>query len=142
FYIGLPAGCVWKTTNAGATWYPIFDDVKTISSIGAVEVAPSDPNVVYAGGGDIVTGGAINEGNGVYKSTDAGRTWRHMGLDNSKQIPTMAVDPHDPNVVLVGAQGDVHVKSHDRGVFRSTDGGVTWTQTLFTNDSTGIAKIA
>jgi len=127
FYIGLPSAGVWKTTNAGATWYPIFDSVKVISSIGSVEVAPSDPNVVYVGGGDIITGGAINEGNGVYKSTDAGRTWRHIGLDNTKQIPSMSADPHDPNVLLVGAQGDVHVKSKDRGIFRTTDGGATWT---------------
>jgi len=142
FYIGLPSAGVWKTTNAGATWYPIFDSVKVMSSIGSVEVAPSDPNVIYVGGGDIITGGAINEGNGVYKSTDAGRTWRHMGLDATKQIPSMSVDPKDANVVLVGAQGDVHVKSKDRGVFRTTDGGATWTQTLFVDDSTGISKIA
>ena len=90
----------------------------------------------------MITGGGINEGNGVYKSTDAGATWQHIGLDATKQIPTMLVDPRDPNLVLVGAQGDIHVKSHDRGVFRSTDGGATWTQTLFVNDSTGVQKIA
>ena len=113
-----------------------------MSSIGAVEVAPSDPNVVYVGTGDIITGGGINEGNGVYKSTDAGRTWRHIGLDATKQIPSMSVDPHDPNIVMIAAQGDIHVKSRDRGVFRSTDGGATWTQTLFVDDSTGAQKIA
>jgi photosystem II stability/assembly factor-like uncharacterized protein len=142
FYIGLPAGGVWKTTSAGETWYPIFDSIKDVSSIGSIDVAPSDPNVIYVGTGDIITGGAINEGNGVYKSMDAGRTWRHLGLDATKQIPTLLVDPHDPNVVLLGAQGDVHHKSHDRGVFRSTDGGATWTQTLFVDDSTGVQKIA
>jgi photosystem II stability/assembly factor-like uncharacterized protein len=142
FYMGLPAGGVWKTTSAGETWYPVFDAVRDASSVGAVEVAPSDPNVVYVGMGDMVTGGAINEGNGVYKSTDAGRTWRHMGLDASKQIPSILVDPRDPNVVLVAAQGDVHVKSDARGVFRSTDGGATWTRTLFVDDSTGAQKLA
>ena len=142
FYIGLPAGGVWKTTSAGQTWYPIFDDVKEISSIGSIEVAPSDPNVIYVGAGDIITGGGINEGNGVYKSTDAGTTWRHLGLDATKQIPTMLVDPKDPNIVLIGAQGNAHAKSRDRGVFRSTDGGVTWTQTLFVDDSTGAQKLA
>ncbi|HEY6220089.1 MAG TPA: hypothetical protein VIV65_08525, partial [Gemmatimonadaceae bacterium] len=142
FYIGLPGGGVWKTTSAGETWYPIFDAVKEVSSIGAVEVAPSDPNVVYVGTGDIITGGSINEGNGVWKSTDAGATWKHMGLDASKQIPSMMVDVANPNIVLVAAQGDVHVKSHDRGVFRSTDGGATWTQTLFVNDSTGAQKLS
>ena len=133
---------MWKTTSAGQTWFPVFDAVKEVSSIGSVEVAPSDPNVVYVGTGDIITGGGINEGNGVYKSTDAGRTWRHIGLDATKQIPSMMVDPHDPNIVLVAAQGDVHVKSRNRGVYRSTDGGATWTQTLFVNDSTGAQKIA
>ena len=142
FYIGLPAAGVWKTTSAGETWYPIFDAVKDVSSVGAIEVAPSDPNVVYVGTGDIVTGGGISEGNGVYKSTDAGRTWKHLGLDATKQIPTMLVDPKDPNIVLIGAQGDIHAKSKSRGVFRSMDGGGTWTQTLFVDDSTGLQKLA
>ena len=136
FYIGLPAGGVWKTTSAGQTWYPIFDDDKEVSSIGSIEVAPSDPNVIYVGTGDIITGGGINEGNGIYKSTDAGKTWRHLGLDATKQIPTILVDPKDPSVVLIGAQGNAHAKGRDRGVFRSTDGGATWTQTLFVDDST------
>src|SRR4051812_30336753 len=142
FYIGLPAGGVWKTTSAGEVWYPVFDGVKDVSSIGAIDVAPSDANTIYAGTGDIITGGGINEGNGVWKSTDAGATWRHMGLDKTKQIPSLLVDPGNANVVLVAAQGDIHVKSHDRGVFRSTDGGATWTQTLFVNDSTGAQKIS
>ena len=141
FYIGLPAAGVWKTTSAGETWYPVFDAVKEVSSIGAVEVAPSNPNLIYVGTGDIITGGSINEGNGVYKSTDAGRTWQHVGLEATKQIPSMLVDPRDANVVLVGAQGDVHHKSHERGVFRTTDGGATWKQTLFVDDSTGIVRL-
>ena len=142
FYAGLPAGGVWKTTSAGQTWFPVMDDVKEASSVGAVEVAPSDPNVIYAGMGDLITGGGVNEGNGVYKSTDAGKTWRHMGLDATKQIPSLLVDPRDPNTVLVAAQGDVHVKSDSRGVFRSTDGGTSWTRTLAVEDSTGIQKLA
>ena len=115
FYAGLPLGGVWKTTSAGATWYPIFDAVKEASSVGAIEVAPSDPNIIYVGTGDIVTGGGINEGNGVYKSTDAGRSWQHLGLDETKQIPSILVDPHDPNLVLVAAQGNVHTHSDQRG---------------------------
>ncbi len=142
FYAGLPAAGIWKTTSAGQTWYPVFDAVKEVSSIGAIEVAPSDPNVIYAGTGDMVTGGAINEGNGVYRSSDAGTTWRHVGLEGSKQIPSMLVDVRDPNVVLVAAQGDIHVKSDARGVFRTTDGGGTWTRTLFANDSVGVQKLA
>ncbi len=142
FYAGLPGGGVWKTDNAGITWEPIFDSVKDVSSVGAISVAPSDPNVVYVGTGDMITGGSINEGNGVYKSTDAGRTWRHLGLDATKQIPSILVDPTNPDLVLVAAQGNVHEKSDRRGVFRSTDGGKTWTRTLFVNDSSGIEKLA
>src|ERR1041384_7920135 len=141
FYMGLPLGGVWKTTSAGETWVPIFDDIKSASSVGAIAVAPSDPNVIYVGMGDLITGGGINEGDGVYKSVDAGKTWQHLGLDDTKQIPSMLVDPKDPNLVLLAAQGDVHKKSETRGVFRSTDGGKTWTKTLYVDDSTGIQKI-
>jgi len=142
FYVGLPLGGVWKTTGAGETWTPIFDAITTASSVGAVEVAPSDPNVIYVGMGDLITGGGINEGNGVYKSSDAGKTWQHLGLDSTKQIPSILVDPHDPNLVMLAAQGDVHHKSESRGVFRSTDGGRTWTKTLYVDDSTGLQKLA
>src|SRR4051812_780988 len=116
FYMGLPLGGVWKTTGAGTTWYPIFDSVKEASSVGAIEVAPSDPNVIYVGMGDLITGGGINEGNGVYKSTDAGKTWQHMGLDDTRQIPSILVDPHNPNIVMVAAQGNVHALSETRGL--------------------------
>jgi photosystem II stability/assembly factor-like uncharacterized protein len=142
FYIGAPAGGVWKTTSAGETWYPIFDSVTAVASIGAVEVAPSDPNIIYVGTGDMITGGGISEGNGVYKSTDAGKTWQHLGLDETKQIPSILVDPNDPNVVLIAAQGDVHKKTDIRGVYRSADGGKSWTKTLYVDDETGIQKLA
>ena len=142
FYAGFPTGGVWKTTNAGTTWEPIFDSVTTVSSIGAIEVAPSDTNVIYVGTGDMPTGGNIDEGDGVYKSTDAGRTWRHLGLDSTRQIPSVLVDPRDPNVVLVAAQGSLHERGGQRGVYRSADGGRTWTRTLFLDDSTGVQKLA
>src|SRR5690242_2105786 len=142
FYIGLPAGGVWKTTNAGATWWPIFDSVKDAEVIGAVEVAPSNGNTIYVGTGDLITGGGIAEGKGMYKSTDAGATWTHIGLEKTKQIPSIVVDPRDANVVLVAAQGDIRHKSEDRGVFRSTNGGGSWARTLFVDDSTGIQRLA
>lgn len=142
FYVGLPAGGVWKTTSAGETWYPVFDAIREVSSIGSVEVAPSNPNVVYVGAGDKVNGGGVNVGNGIYKSEDAGATWRHLGLDDSRVIPSILVDPANPDLVLVAAEGNLNAKSETRGVYRSTDGGRTWTQTLFINDSTGVQKLA
>src|SRR5881392_1967109 len=141
FYAGFPVGGVWKTTSAGETWYPVFDAVKEASSVGAIAVAPSNPDVIYVGMGDLIAGGGISEGNGVYKSTDAGRTWQHLGLDLTKQIPSILVDPKNPDLVLLAAQGDVHKKSDTRGVYRSTDGGRSWTKTLYVDDSTGAQKI-
>src|SRR5579871_4907479 len=142
FYMGLPMGGVWKTTSAGTTWFPLFDSIKEASSVGAIEVAPSDPNVLYVGMGDMITGGGISRGNGVYKSTDAGATWRHLGLDTTQHIPSILVDPHDPNLVMVAAQGDNRAKSDVRGLYRSTDGGQTWKKTLYVDDETGVQKIA
>jgi photosystem II stability/assembly factor-like uncharacterized protein len=141
FYAGTPAGGVWKTTSAGETWYPVFDSVRSVSSIGAVEVAPSDPTVIYVGTGDL-NSGFDGLGDGMYKSSDAGRTWRHMGLDDTRQIPSILVDPRDPNVVVIAALGDVQARSDARGVYRSTDGGATWNKTLYLDDQTGIAKLA
>src|SRR5437879_13498391 len=142
FYVGLPAGGVWKTTSAGETWTPIFDGITAASSVGAVEVAPSDPNVIYVGMGDLISGGGINEGNGVYKSTDAGKTWQHLGLDSTKQIPSILVDPRDANLVMIAAQGDVHKQSETRSVIRSTDSGRSWTTPIYLDDSTGLQKLA
>lgn len=141
FYMGMPLGGVWKTEDAGVTWKPIMDSVKEASSVGSVAVAPSDPNIIYVGMGDLITGGGINEGNGVYKSTDAGKTWQHMGLDDTKQIPSILVDPNDPNIVMAATQGNIHEKSADRGLYRSTDGGKTWTKVLYVDDETGVQKI-
>src|SRR5437016_3652398 len=89
FYMGLPMGGVWKTTSAGTTWFPVFDSVKEASSVGAIEVAPSDPNVIYVGMGDMIVGGGICRGNGVYKSMDAGKTWQHVGLGETRHIPSI-----------------------------------------------------
>jgi photosystem II stability/assembly factor-like uncharacterized protein len=142
FYFGAANGGVWKTTSAGATWYPIFDSVKSVSSIGAVEVAPSDPNVIYVGTGDL-NSFFDGTGDGIYKSSDAGRTWRHIGLEGTEQITSILIHPRDPNIVLVSALGGFfQTKSEARGVFRSTDGGATWTRTFHVNDQTGISTLA
>ena len=142
YYAGFPGGGLWKTTSAGQVWFPIFDAVRATSSIGAVEVAPSNPDIVYVGTGDMITGGTLDRGNGVYKSTDAGKTWAPLGLEGTRHIQTMLVDPRNPDVVLVGALGD-HIQANDqRGVYRSTDGGRTWAKTLYIDDQTGIAKLA
>jgi hypothetical protein len=142
FYAGFPGGGVWKTTSAGQTWVPIFDAITEVSSVGAIEVAPSDPNVVYAGTGDQITGGTLDQGNGVYKSVDAGKTWQHLGLEQTRHISSIVVDPRDPNIVLMGSLGEAMHKSDARGAFRSTDGGHTWTKTLYIDDVTGVAKLA
>ncbi|MGH9475775.1 MAG: VPS10 domain-containing protein [Terriglobales bacterium] len=137
FYIGLPGGGVWKTDDAGVTWHPIFDSVKEVDSIGSLAIATSDPRIIYAGTGDLITGLALNEGNGMYKSTDGGRTWQQSGLEHTHRIPRILVDPHNPDLVLAATQGDYHFKSRDRGVYRSTDGGATWTKVLYRDDMTG-----
>src|SRR5438094_747944 len=142
FYVGTPAGGVWKTTSAGATWYPVFDSVRGVSSIGAVEVAPSDPDVIYVGTGDL-NSSLEGMGDGMYKSSDAVRTWRHMGLEGTQQITAILVHPRDPNLVLVAALGGFfQTQSDARGVFRSTDGGATWVKTLYIDDKTGIGTLA
>src|SRR5437870_7957176 len=142
FYVGTPNGGVWKTTSAGETWYPIFDSVRSVSSIGAIEVAPSDPNVIYVGTGDL---NSFFEGlgDGMYKSSDAGHTWRRIGLESTQQITSILVHPRDPNLVLVGALGNFfQTQSDARCVFRSTDGGASWVKTLYIDEKTGIGTLA
>ena len=135
YYFGTPIGGVWKTTSAGTTWFPIFDGIKTVASIGAVQVAPSDPDVVYVGTG------FVNDGDGVYKSTDAGATWTHLGMEDTRRISSLLVDPKDPNLVLMGALGGLRAPGPVRGVFRSTDGGKSWTRTLHAGDSVGVSDL-
>src|SRR6266404_3342508 len=125
FYLGAPAGGVWKTMNAGVTWFPIFDQFTNVDSIGAIQVAPSDPNIVYAGTGDSVQGSL---GDGMYKSIDAGKTWTHIGLEDTVKINKIVIDPKDPDLVLASTQGDA--RHGGQGVYRSTDGGKTWTNVL------------
>jgi len=141
FYFGAVAGGVWKTNDAGRTWQPIFDGER-IASIGAIAVAPSDPNVIYVGSGEADMRSDISYGNGVYKSTDAGKSWRHIGLDDTRQIGRIVVDPRDPNTVFVAALGHGYGPNAQRGVFRSRDGGQTWQQVLRRNDDTGATDVA
>jgi photosystem II stability/assembly factor-like uncharacterized protein len=141
FYAGSVGGGVWKTTNAGRTWFPIFDS-QPIASIGAVAVAPSDPRIVYVGTGEADMRSQISYGNGMYKSTDAGKTWTHIGLDATRQIGKVLIDPRDPNVVFVAALGHVYGANPDRGVFRSRDGGATWQKVLFKSNDVGAIDLA
>jgi photosystem II stability/assembly factor-like uncharacterized protein len=141
YYFGSVGGGVWKSTNAGATWDPVFDG-QPIASIGAMAVAPSDPNVLYVGTGEADMREDITYGNGVYKSTDAGKTWTHIGLDDSQQIGRVLVDPKNPDVVFVAALGHAFGANAERGVFRSTDGGKTWQRVLHKDDDTGAVDLA
>ncbi|MGH9482944.1 MAG: WD40/YVTN/BNR-like repeat-containing protein, partial [Terriglobales bacterium] len=139
FYIGLPLGGAWKTTSAGMTWFPIMDSVPGVDSVGAIETAPSNPNIVYAGTGENIGG---NPGHGMFKSTDAGKTWTQAGLAQIWYINAILVDPRNPGIVLAAAAGDPRAAGPDRGVYRSTDGGQSWKQVLHPDDSTAISDIA
>jgi photosystem II stability/assembly factor-like uncharacterized protein len=141
FYFGAAAGGVWKTIDAGATWKPIFDGVKA-SSIGAIAVARSNPNIVYVGTGEGNLRGNVTWGGGVFKSTDAGATWTDIGLTDTRQIGAVIVDPLDPNVVLVAAIGHAFGPNAQRGVFRTTDGGKSWNRVLYKNELTGAIDLA
>ena len=141
FYFGGVAGGVWKTTDAGEVWTPIFDDV-SIASIGAIAVAPSDPNIIYVGSGEADMRSDISYGDGMYKSSDGGKTWAHIGLRDSRQIGRILVDPHDPNLVFVAALGHAYGANQERGVFRSTDGGQTWQKVLYKDADTGAIDLA
>jgi len=136
YYFGAVAGGVWKTTNAGASWTPLTDST-TIRSIGAIEVAPSDPNVIYVGTGESCIRGDISYGDGVWKSTDAGKTWVHMGLDDTRHIAKVVINPHNPDIVFIAALGHAFGPNSDRGVYRSADGGKTWTKVLYHDEKTG-----
>ncbi|PYU64990.1 MAG: hypothetical protein DMG49_25290, partial [Acidobacteria bacterium] len=125
FYFGSVGGGIWKSDDAGRTWNPIFDS-QPIASIGALAVAPSDSNVIYVGSGEADMRSSISYGNGMYKSTDGGKSWAHIGLDDSRQIGRIIVDPRDPNRVFVAALGHAYGPNQERGVFRSKDGGKTW----------------
>ena len=141
YYFGAVGGGVWKTTNAGEVWQPIFDD-QPISSIGALTVAPSNPNVIYVGSGEADMRSDISFGDGMYKSIDAGKTWTHIGLRDTRQIGRILVDPKTADIVLVAALGHGFGPNEERGVFRSTDGGKSWKKVLYKNEDVGAIELA
>ena len=141
FYFGSVNGGIWKTTDAGVVWTPIFDG-QPVASIGALAVAPSDPQTIYAGTGESDIREDLSSGNGVYKSTDSGATWTHVGLDDTRQISRIVIDPQNPNVVYVGALGHAFGPNQQRGVYKSVDGGGHWTQVLDLGPEIGVSDLA
>ncbi len=141
YYFGGTGGGVFKTTDGGHSWVPVSDGQIKLGSIGAITVAPSDPNVVYVGTGEAPMRGNASHGDGVYKSADAGKTWVHMGLEDTEQIGQICVDPHDPNLVYVAAVGHMSGPNPERGVFRSKDGGKNWQKVLFKSDRAGASDL-
>ncbi|MGO9337573.1 MAG: WD40/YVTN/BNR-like repeat-containing protein [Terracidiphilus sp.] len=141
FYFGAVDGGVWKTTDAGTVWTPIFDK-QPVASIGALAVSASDPRVIYAGTGETDIRSDLASGTGVYKSIDGGQTWTYAGLKETRQIAKIAIDPNDPNVVYVGALGHAYGPNAERGIYKSTDGGATWKHTLDKGPDIGAADLA
>jgi photosystem II stability/assembly factor-like uncharacterized protein len=140
FYIGAVNGGVWKSDDYGRTWTPIFDQQPT-QSIGAIAVAPSDPNIIYVASGEGLHRPDLSVGNGIYKSTDAGKTWTRLGLRDGQQIPALVVDPRNPNRLFAAVLGHPYGPNDERGIFRSTDGGKTWLNVLSVDENTGGSDI-
>ncbi len=136
FYIGAVDGGVWKSNDYGRTWNPIFDGQPS-QSIGAIAVSPSDPQVIYVASGEGLQRPDLSVGDGIYKSTNAGKTWTHLGLRDGQQIPALAIDPHDPNRIFAAVLGHPYGANPERGIFRSTDGGATWQKVLYKDQNTG-----
>ena len=141
FYMGVNDGGVWKTDDYGRTWQPLFDDQST-GSIGDVAVAPSNPNVIYVGSGEGVQRPDLSVGNGIYKSMDGGKTWKNLGLSNAYQIGGLAIDPKNENRVFVAALGHPYGPNAERGIYRTTDGGNTWTKVFYIDENTGAIQVA
>ncbi len=139
-YVGSASGGLWKTTNAGTTWKPIFERQGTIS-IGDIALAPSNTEVVWVGTGESKVRNSVSFGDGVYKSTDGGKTWQHMGLKETERISAIAINPQNPDIVYVGALGHAFGPHEERGVFMTTDGGKTWTKTLYIDNQHGVADL-
>lgn len=140
YYAGSAGGGVWKSTNGGYEWHPVFDD-QPVASIGAIAIDPRAVETVWVGTGEANPRNDISPGNGIYKTTDAGRTWVHLGLDGTSQISAISIDPRNSNTVVVAALGDPFADSADRGIFRTTDGGATWSKVLYLGASTGASDV-
>ncbi len=140
FYVGQVNGGVWKSDDYGRTWNPIFDHEST-QSIGAIAVAASNPDIIYVGSGEGLHRPDLSVGNGIYKSTDAGKTWTHLGLRDGQQIPALAVDPRDPSRVFAAVLGHPYGANEERGLFRSTDGGQTWQKAIYKDENTGASDV-
>jgi len=143
YYVGYTGGGVWKTEDAGISWRNISDGSFSTSSIGDIAVAASDPNVIYVGTGEHAVRGVMTSyGDGMYKSTDAGKSWKKIGLEKTRHIADVIIHPQNADLVYVAAQGTVHGPNNDRGIYRSADGGVSWKKILYINDSTGISSLS
>ena len=143
YYMGSTGGGVWKTEDGGNTWNNISDGYFNTGSVGAVAVAPSDPNVIYAGTGEApIRGVMTSSGDGVYRSTDAGKTWTHLGLENTRHISKIRIHPDNPDVAYVAAQGSPWQPNEERGVYRTLDGGKSWEKVLFVNESSGVSDLS
>ena len=141
YYVGAASGGVWKTSDGGVNWKPLFDD-QPVQSIGSLAVSKSDPNIVWAGTGEGKIRSHISLGQGVYKSTDAGKSWKLMGLERTGRMPRTVIHPQNPDIVLVCALGHAYGPQQERGVYRTTDGGTTWSKVLFVDENTGCSDLA
>jgi photosystem II stability/assembly factor-like uncharacterized protein len=143
FFVGYTGGGVSKTEDGGLTWRNVSDGFFKVGSIGDIAVSESDPNVVYVGTGEHAVRGVMTSyGDGVYKSVDGGKTWKNIGLQNTRHISDVAIHPNNPDIVYVAAQGTVHGPNVDRGIFKSTDGGQTWRKVLFVDENTGASSLS
>ena len=139
-YVGAASGGVWKSENGGSAWTPVFDQQPT-QNIGALAIQQSDPNVIWVGTGEGNPRNSMNLGMGIFKSVDAGKTWQHMGLEATKTIHRIIIDPKDPNMIYVGAMGDPFTANEHRGLYKTIDGGQHWEKILFSNNTSGIGDL-
>ena len=140
FYFGAAGGGVWKTIDGGRSWENISDGFFG-GSIGAVEVAKSDPNVIYVGGGEKTLRGNVSSGYGIWKTEDAGKTWKSVGLEKSRHVPRIRIHPDNPDIVYAAVLGNIYKPTQDRGIYKTTDGGATWRKTLFANEQAGAVDL-